>query len=108
MVDDDDISCFDADNSSDDNKSFSSVSDDEYDYEDSNNVDFVMSSVQQDEEMKLFTDWLESIDGGKKSPREAQKHRSTVLQVLRYDPDNTVELETHTDHSYVCGFSVSC
>ena len=48
--DDDDISCFDADNSSDDNKSFSSVSDDEYDYEDSNNVDFVMSSVQQDVE----------------------------------------------------------
>ena len=58
-----------------------------YDYEDSNNVDFVMSSVQQDVEMKLFTDWLESIDGGKKSPREAQKHRSTVLQALRYDPD---------------------
>lgn len=64
------------------NDSEKSVSDIDYEDHDDN---FIMSSVEEDELLKDFCDWLGTIDGSGKDKRQAMKHKSAVQAIVRSD-----------------------
>ena len=50
----------------------------------------LISSKEEDNIMKLFTDWLQGIDGGLKPKREDNKHRMVCQRILRENKEGMI------------------
>ena len=86
-TDDDDENCVDFSVTNNDSNSDS----EDVDYDDEHTT-FFMSSPDEDSELKEFSLWLQSVDGGAKSQRSASKHSSVLMGILRYDDSVEVNL----------------
>lgn len=59
---------------------------DDVDYEDEDE-EFFFSSKEEDELLRSFVEWLTSVDGGSKGVRQANKFKSTIMQIVRSGDD---------------------
>ena len=69
---------------------FGSDSEQDVDYDDEY-MTFCMASPYEDGEFNQFTMWLQSIDGWVKNERSANKHKSVLMLILRYDQNLPVK-----------------
>ena len=46
---------------------------------------FHMSSIDEDNLLKDFTQWLSSMDGGSKNPEQSKKHKNTLQSIVRFN-----------------------
>ena len=70
-------------------------------------VDFeptVFTSPDEEKLLKGFVDFLTSRDGGKKSHRDAVKHKSTVMRTARSDRSGTAYYEKLLQYDFLLGF----
>ena len=76
-----------------DSSSDSEQPEERYDNEDLEFNSFILSSIAEDNLLKNFTDWLMSIDGGKRPARQAQKHKRIAMSIVRHNDDEEIKYQ---------------
>ena len=61
--------------------------DDEVDYDDGGEDKFYVSTLEEDQIVSSFVDWLQTIDVTRKSLRTALSHGNVIQNMLQFDPD---------------------
>ena len=64
-----------------------------YDNEDMEFNSFILSSIEEENLLKNFTDWLMSIDGGKRPARQAQKHKRIVMSIVQHNDEEEIKYQ---------------
>ena len=76
-----------------DSSSDSEQLEERYDNEDLEFNSFILPSTEEDNLLENFTEWLMSIDGGKRPARQAQKHKRIVMSIVRHNNDEEIKYQ---------------